>query len=138
MQLSNILSTLILFTPALALPQPIAQDLHHLTPRAINPALVPDFGVKSNQTIANSADCKGIKNSRIPCQCPPNRQTFIKKLNQFVDQGNAFGTTVKFPSGNDTASQKQRTNALILTLQNLNNKGVGCPLVSTTFGSLPR
>ncbi|KAF1953849.1 hypothetical protein CC80DRAFT_537127 [Byssothecium circinans] len=146
MQLPNIITTTIVLTSttlALALPQPQSHPnstphLPHIYPRAIDPALVPDFGVKPNQKIANSADCQGINNSRIPCQCPPNRQTFITKLNQFVDAGNAFGSPVKFPQGTDAASQKTRTNALILTLQNLNGKGVGCPLVSTTFGSLPR
>lgn len=38
-----------------------------------------------------------------------------------------------FPSDNSTASQLARIDACLVTLQNLNGTGVGCPASSTTF-----
>lgn len=40
-----------------------------------------------------------------------------------------------FPTGSDTASQLARIDASLVTLQNLNGSGVGCPAASTTFSA---
>jgi hypothetical protein len=40
---------------------------------------------------------------------------------------------VSFPGDGSKASQLARINAAIVTLQNLNGKGKGCPVASTTF-----
>jgi len=103
---------------------------------SVNPALVPDFGIQRGQKIAGSADCAGLNGKAIPCQCPPLRDDYLKKLNGFVAAGNAFGTPVKFPEGNDEESKRVRKGALTVTLQNLEGPGKGCPVVSTRFAEL--
>lgn len=40
---------------------------------------------------------------------------------------------VAFPTDNSTASQSARITAALITLQDLNGAGVGCPAVSTTL-----
>lgn len=46
---------------------------------------------------------------------------------------NNSGIAVSFPSDGAQASQLARINAALVTLQNLNGPGVGCPASSTTF-----
>ena len=58
---------------------------------AIDPALVPDFGVHADINPTGTGDCDGIKNDsgrviKIPCACPPDRDTFIN-----VHQHNSRG-----------------------------------------------
>ena len=103
--------------------------------RAVNPALVPDFGVTRGIPTAQAGTCQGLNGATIPCFCPPDRQPFIDRLNQYVDAGNAFGIPVSFPEGNDGASITAQNNALVVTLQNFNNtaKGVGCPQGAAVF-----
>ncbi|KAL8829352.1 MAG: hypothetical protein Q9191_002061 [Dirinaria sp. TL-2023a] len=109
--------------------------------RAVNPALVPDFGVTRGIPTAQAGTCQGLNGATIPCFCPPNREPFIDRLNQYVDAGNAFGIPVSFPDGSDAASITAQNNALVVTLQNFNNtaKGVGCPQGAAVFkqGSVP-
>ena len=53
-----------------------------------------------------------------------------------VAAGRAVNNTavaVSFPTDNSKASQVARIEAAIVTLQNLNGPGVGCPAASTTF-----
>ena len=40
---------------------------------------------------------------------------------------------VSFPTGSSNADQAARINAALITLQNLNGPGKGCPAVSTTL-----
>ncbi len=40
---------------------------------------------------------------------------------------------ITFPTTNSAADQIARLNAGLITLQNLNGPGVGCPAVSSTF-----
>lgn len=103
------------------------------TRRAVDPALVPEFGIEAGQGDDGTGNCKGVDDALIPCSCPPDRGEFISKLNEFVDAGNSFGTAVSFPTGDDSDSKKTRINTAIITLQNLNGKGQGCPIKSTTF-----
>lgn len=109
--------------------------------RAVNPALVPDFGVTRGIPTAQAGTCQGLNGAAIPCFCPPDREPFIDRLNQYVDAGNAFGIPVSFPDGSDAASITAQNNALVVTLQNFNNtaKGVGCPQGAAVFkqGSVP-
>jgi hypothetical protein len=42
---------------------------------------------------------------------------------------------VSFPLDNSVASQLARIDAAIVTLQNLNGPGQGCPAASTTFSA---
>ena len=99
----------------------------------------------------NGADGKPIK---IPCACPPDRQTFVQvslhsyplpfdshhilrqELNKNVAAGHVINNPsvgISFPEDNSKGSQLARINAASVTLQNLNGPGKGCPVVSTTF-----
>jgi hypothetical protein len=110
--LSTLLPALLLLTTStFAIP---------LTPRAVDPSLVPEFGIERGQLSEDGVNCVGANGVLIPCSCPPDRDVFIAKLNEFVDSG-----TVSFPDGG--------TAALIFTLQNLNGPGLGCPRASTTW-----
>jgi hypothetical protein len=104
--------------------------------RAVDPALVPEFGVEAGQNPTGTGDCDGINGIKIPCACPPDRDAFIESLNRNVDAGKAVNNpsvAVSFPTGNSKADKIARIQASIVTLQNLNGVGVGCPAASTTF-----
>ena len=50
--------------------------------RAVDPALVPEFGHPAGLNPTGTGDCDGITNAagqvvKIPCFCPPNRDEFI-------------------------------------------------------------
>ncbi|KAI0788377.1 hypothetical protein C8Q74DRAFT_1216773 [Fomes fomentarius] len=120
--------------PAPAAPQPPAAPAG-----GVNPALVPDFGVRQGDRPDGTGNCKGVNDINIPCSCPPNRDEFIGKLNANVAAGHAInnpGIGVSFPTGNSKGEQQARITALLVTLQNLNGPGVGCPAVSTVYGQL--
>jgi len=113
-----------------------------LTERDVNEALVPQFGFSSGVNPTGTGDCDGaVKGSngqpiKIPCDCPPDRATFINILNANVAAGHVLNNPsvlLSFPEDNSKASQLARLNAASVTLQNLNGPGKGCPVVSTTF-----
>jgi len=112
-----------------------------LSRRAVDPALVPQFGLAAGLNPKGTGDCDGIPNAqgvpiKIPCSCPPDRNSFIASLNANVAAGHAVNNptiTVSFPTDNSEASQLARINAATVTLQNLRGPGVGCPASSTTF-----
>ncbi|KAF8309166.1 hypothetical protein DL93DRAFT_2100228 [Clavulina sp. PMI_390] len=110
-----------------------------ISARDVNPAQVLQFGVAQGVRDPNgSASCVGINNILIPCSCPPDRTAFINSLNANVNAGHAVnnpGVPVSFPSDNSVGSQIARVQAQLITLQNLNGPGVGCPAVSTTFSA---
>lgn len=109
--------------------------------RAIDPALVPEFGLAAGINPTGTGDCDGITNAagnvvKIPCFCPPNRADFIASLEANVAAGrvvNNPGVSVSFPTGNSKDEKLQRMQAALVTLQNLRGPGVGCPAASTTF-----
>ncbi|TRM56943.1 hypothetical protein BD626DRAFT_635277 [Schizophyllum amplum] len=109
--------------------------------RAVDPALVPDFGVKANVNPTGTGDCDGIAGAdgtpvKIPCQCPPDRDSFIQSLDANVAAGkvvNNPSVAVTFPEDNSTESQIARIQASLVTLQNLEGPGKGCPAASTTL-----
>ncbi|KAI0943947.1 hypothetical protein AcV7_001893 [Taiwanofungus camphoratus] len=109
--------------------------------RDVDPNLVPEFGVQAGVNPDGTGNCDGIDGANgqpilIPCQCPPDRNTFIEKLNANVASGHVIenpSVQLTFPSDNSTASQLARIDACLVTLQNLNGTGVGCPASSTTF-----
>jgi len=111
-----------------------------LTRGTVNEALVPQFGISSGVNPSGTGDCDGAvangKPVKIPCSCPPDRATFIKDLNANVAAGHVINNPsvkLSFPKDGSKASQLARINAAIVTLQNLNGKGKGCPVASTTF-----
>jgi hypothetical protein len=62
----------------------------------------------------------------------PNTQD----LNENVAAGHVINNPsvqLSFPEDDSKASQLARINAAIVTLQNLNGEGSGCPVASTTF-----
>jgi len=112
----------------------------------VDPGLVPEFGVQAGTNPDGTGNCDGIKNPqgqvvKIPCSCPPDRNAFIQQLSNNAAAGHAInnpGIAVTF--SNDAADQSNptkiaRIQAAIVTLQNLNGPGVGCPAASTTFSS---
>jgi len=107
----------------------------------VNPALVPDFGHPSGLNPTGTGDCDGITNAagvvvKIPCACPPPRDQFIASLSANVGAGFAVnnpGIAVSFPDGNSREAQLARIQTSLVTLQNLNGPGQGCPAASTTF-----
>jgi len=109
--------------------------------RDVDPSFVPEFGVQAGQNPTGTGDCDGITNAagqvvKIPCSCPPSRDSFISSLNQNVNAGHAVnnpGISVSFPTGDTKADKLARIQAALVTLQNLNGPGVGCPAASTTF-----
>ncbi|PFH54045.1 hypothetical protein AMATHDRAFT_136380 [Amanita thiersii Skay4041] len=111
------------------------------SPKLVDPALVPDLGVQRGVNPTGSGDCDGITNPqgqvvKIPCSCPPDRDTFIKALSENVAQGRAINNpsvSVTFPTDDSNASKAARIQASLITLQNLNGPGVGCPAASTTL-----
>lgn len=107
---------------------------------AVNPALVPDFGVVagSNADAQQAGSCDGFAaatNAKvlIPCTCPPSRDSFLAALDKNVAAGQVEGTPVKFSNDaadQSTATNQQRGTALVVTLQNLFGPGKGCPAAS--------
>jgi hypothetical protein len=115
-----------------------------ITRRAIDPALVPDFGHAAGVNPTGTGDCDGAvigangQPIKVPCACPPDRASFIQSLQANVDAGHAVNNpsvAVTFPTDDSTASQLARLTASTITLQNLNGPGQGCPASSTTFGA---
>ncbi|KAI3390896.1 hypothetical protein diail_8441 [Diaporthe ilicicola] len=106
----------------------------------VNPSLVPDFGVtqNANANARQKGSCDGFNAAsnavvNIPCSCPPSRATFLAALDKNVAAGSVQGEKVQFnndASDQSAATNKQRATAMLVTLQNLNGAGVGCPAAS--------
>jgi hypothetical protein len=68
--------------------------------------------------------------------CPDIIRINTQDLNENVAAGqvvNNPSVKLSFPEDDSKASQLARINAAIVTLQNLNGKGKGCQVASTTF-----
>lgn len=106
----------------------------------VNPSLVPDFGVvpNTNANAKQKGSCDGFAAASnavvlIPCTCPPSRDAFLAALNKNVAAGEVEGTPLTFNNNaadQSTATNQQRATALVVTLQNLNGPGKGCPAAS--------
>jgi len=106
--------------------------------RGVDPNLVPQFGVSPGVNPTGTGDCDGINGIKIPCACPPDRNTFINSLSANVAAGhdvNNPAVAAPFPTDNSQQSAITRMQTSISTLQNLNGAGVGCPAASTTFSA---
>lgn len=107
----------------------------------VDPALVPEFGHAAGLNPTGTGDCDGVTNPagdviKVPCSCPPDRDSFIQSLNDNVNNGHVIhnpSIAVSFPPDNSKESQLARINAALVTLQNLEGPGKGCPAASTTF-----
>lgn len=56
--------------------------------RRVDPNLVPQFGLAAGLNPTGTGDCDGIPNAqgvpiKIPCSCPPDRNSFIQVSNSF-------------------------------------------------------
>ncbi|KZT69668.1 hypothetical protein DAEQUDRAFT_765257 [Daedalea quercina L-15889] len=109
--------------------------------RDVDDSLVPEFGVTAGiPDPAGSASC--INNSTgvlIPCACPMSRDSFIAELNKNVAAGmvvNNPSVAVSFPEDDSVTSQLTRLQACLVTLQNFNGSGVGCPVAATDWVAL--
>lgn len=90
-----------------------------------------------------AGDCDGAVKGpngqpiKIPCACPPDRQAVIDALNRNLSAGRVVNNPgippLKFPTGNSPGDKIARITAVLITLQNLNGPGKGCPAVSTTL-----
>lgn len=101
-------------------------------------SLIPAFGVTAGTSPDGTGNCLGINNIKIPCSCPPDAATFASDLEANVAAGHATNNpsiAVSFPTDSSATSQAARIEAAIVTLQNLNGPGVGCPAASTTFSA---
>ncbi|TFK48753.1 hypothetical protein OE88DRAFT_1713870 [Heliocybe sulcata] len=110
--------------------------------RDVDPSLVPEFGWEANVNPTGTGDCDGAvlaandKPVKVPCACPPDRDTFIQSLNANINAGFAVNNpsvAVTFPTDSSTQSQIARIQASLVTLQNLNGSGKGCPAAATTL-----
>jgi len=111
--------------------------------RDVDPALVPEFGLQAGLNPTGTGDCDGITNDagkvvKIPCSCPPDRSVFLQSLNANVAAGKVVNNpsiAVSFPTDDSNGAKAARIIASMVTLQNLNGPGVGCPAASTTFSA---
>lgn len=110
--------------------------------RDVDPGLVPPFGLQAGLNPTGTGDCDGAVNDasgkpiKIPCSCPPPNDQFLAALNANVAAGHAVknpSAPVSFPTDNSPGSQVARIQAVLVTLQNLNGPGVGCPAASTNL-----
>lgn len=105
-------------------------------------SLAPALGFQSGINPTGTGDCDGAVNGadgkpiKIPCACPPPQDVYINALVKNVQAGIAVNNPsvkVAFPTDNSNQSQSARITAALITLQNLNGSGKGCPAVSTTL-----
>ncbi|KZT28758.1 hypothetical protein NEOLEDRAFT_1057778 [Neolentinus lepideus HHB14362 ss-1] len=127
--------------------------------RDVDPSLVPQFGWEANvnptgelstnfglgipvDAFEGTGDCDGAvlgsngQPIKVPCACPPDRDSFIQSLNANVNAGHAVNNpsvAVSFPTDGSQQSQSARIETALVTLQNLHGPGQGCPAASTTF-----
>ncbi len=126
----KILSILVLAAPLFAHPAPQADY------DTIDAELVPTFGIVAGvPSVSQLGSCQGADGIDIPCGCPPNMAPFIQRLEQFTAAGEAFDVPLTFSKDStdmSPATQLDRVNACIITLQNFDNtvKGAGCPAAS--------
>lgn len=103
--------------------------------------LAPDLGGQPNTNPNSAGDCDGPRQPngqipKVPCACPPLRNEYINQLFANIQAGHALNNPsvgVSFPTGNTVQDKHDRITAAVITLQNLNGPGKGCPTVSTTL-----
>jgi len=107
-------------------------------------ALAPPLGFSSGVNPTGTGNCDGAvigangQPVKVPCSCPPPQDEYISQLQANVAAGEAIhnpSVKLSFPLGNDNASQAARIEVALVTIQNLNGPGVGCPAASTTLSA---
>ncbi|KAI1615737.1 hypothetical protein EDD36DRAFT_451511 [Exophiala viscosa] len=101
---------------------------------SIDGSSCPAFGITAGvKATDGTANCVGDNGVDIPCDCPPNLNTFTSFLGTVVASGD------QFPSGTSAADQLTRLQTCLVALQNFQGglgSGVGCPIVSTNWKEL--
>lgn len=106
--------------------------------------LAPDLGFQAGVNPTGTGDCDGaVKGAngqpiKVPCACPPSRDVFIAALTRDAQAGFAVNNPsvkVNFGTGNTKNDLISRIQTSLVTLQNLNGPGKGCPAVSTTLSA---
>jgi len=107
-------------------------------------ALAPPLGFTAGKNPTGTGDCDGAVDGtdgrpiKVPCSCPPGQATFNQRLVGDVNAGHVVNNPpvkVAFPLDDSVESQLARVNAALVTLQNLDGPGKGCPAVSTTLSA---
>lgn len=107
-------------------------------------SLAPPLGFQSGVNPTGTGDCDGaVKDAngqaiKVPCSCPPSQDEYISQLTANAAAGHAINNpsvSLSFPTDNSAASQRERIIAALITIQNLNGPGVGCPAASTTLSA---
>jgi len=105
-------------------------------------AKVPALGFTAGRNPTGTGDCDGAVNGpdgkpvKIPCACPPAQDVYVNALKANAAAGHAVnnpGVAVSFPLDDSKNSQITRIQAALVTLQNLNGPGKGCPAAATTL-----
>ncbi|MCJ1472127.1 hypothetical protein MMC13_000774 [Lambiella insularis] len=87
----KVLRLLALLTPVSAL---VAPQVDYAT---IDPTLVPAFGIVPGiPSTSQPGSYQGANGTNIPCPCPPDRDTFVQRLEQFNAVGKAFDLPLNF------------------------------------------
>lgn len=102
---------------------------------AIDPALVPEFGVVQgvDANAVQQGDCSGsngVNTVLIPCRCPPDRGVFLQSLSDAVAAGNSNGVPISFSNdASDTSpeAQRGRATAAVIVLQSSGCPGASAP-----------
>ncbi|GJE92655.1 hypothetical protein PsYK624_088100 [Phanerochaete sordida] len=106
--------------------------------------LAPPLGFTAGKNPTGTGDCDGAVNDasgnpiKVPCTCPPSQDVYLAALTTNVQAGKAVNNpsvAVSFPTGSSKQEQAARIEAALVTIQNLNGPGVGCPAASTTLSS---
>lgn len=105
-------------------------------------AKAPPLGHASGVNPTGTGDCDGAVNGadgkpiKVPCACPPAQDVYINALKANAAVGHAVNNPsvgVSFPLDDSKNSQIARVQAALVTLQNLNGPGKGCPASATTL-----
>ncbi|EIM86113.1 uncharacterized protein STEHIDRAFT_122094 [Stereum hirsutum FP-91666 SS1] len=113
-----------------------------MSKRDVDPSLIPSLGFSAGVNPTGTGDCDGAVNGAdgkpiaVPCACPPTQDVFNQHLQADVAAGHAVNNpsvATPFPTDGSVASQLARVNTALVSLQNLNGPGKGCPAVSTTL-----
>jgi len=105
-------------------------------------SLAPSLGFQSGLNPTGTGDCDGAVNGangqpvKIPCTCPPPQEEYLSQLVANVQAGHALENPtvgISYPLDDSVQSKSARITAALITLQNLNGPGEGCPAASTTL-----
>ncbi|KAH7104657.1 hypothetical protein BKA62DRAFT_472175 [Auriculariales sp. MPI-PUGE-AT-0066] len=119
-----------------------SSDSTGLPSDALVASLAPELGWQAGVNPTGTGNCDGAVNGadgkpiQIPCSCPPTQDVYIAALQENARAGKAVNNptvSISFPTDDSKDSQRARITAALITLQNLNGVGKGCPASATTL-----